>query len=564
MNSQASRPRTGSPAQSKQPTVIFVDSGSRSFATRQIKRWFTHEKLNPFMVFATGFELLKAIDSFPESALLIFNLEDPKSFRDLTATLDFIQAMDWHWKCRTLVLDHLDHPQIAQFLAQKGCAIVANEMGLQNLRPKIERYLRILEYGSQDELPTLLAQLSLSVNALPTFQIRWTKPLMLKNDHWLIPVGRFLYRTNGKWILSLKGPGSKLGSWKKIESPEDSTDVWWEWVFNTASLSLPRGEKGRWLYRGSKPQFQSSCWIFLGESPKLIFVADDRKVYARISALDEQTIEVAPNSSFALAPSVAWVTQQNNDHSRIKFSRDDIDKRASIFKPIRDQSKVESMLARASMERRPVRLWCSGNTSAFTGRLLDTPTKAFQIEIQVKNPTQARRLCQDHLLPSNRKIMGNFGLRSGAMFFTISKLEYSEKEKVLQIELDDTLYQVQRRKSGRMPIPPGAGISARINGVPRKPTDMSIGGLEFHANVGENLSCEIGASVQVELVFHGRQILVEAVVRWAKDLERSDGSTLRAAGLEFKALKPLDAAYLQLYLFELALDHEDSAIGESA
>ncbi|MDR3607874.1 MAG: PilZ domain-containing protein [Oligoflexia bacterium] len=528
-------------AKGELPSVYLIAGGGSPFLFRQLEHWLRYERAHPCQFFSSGIEFIKRVENYPSAALVIFYLGDKSAFLDLDQMVKLMQAMEWSWSSRIIVLNGFDHPAIRNHLVSLGCFVsdlASSDLRMTKLR--IERHLNALDQGLSDGASNSV--ISGKGASLPKFKVRWTESLLLADDCWFIPTERFIYKTQKTWMVSLVGSRSS-GNWKKVGSHRNGVDECWHWQAEKRQASSAKAEPaGQWEFWGIKPEYYANRWTFAGNRPRLHFIREDGKTFTRFYALDARTIVVAPNS--VSAASLVTIRRKETLEAALPPA-------GSLFKPVADPRRIEAYLKRAWHEQRIVKLWRGSSSQPVSGRIIALTEGASPVlRLQDRESMTAFMDVRN----SAGKIMGNFGYRAGTLFFSAHVTQLGDEENLLGLALEGGLYRVQRRIKQRFFIQNQADIRATIDGHERLLIDLGMGGLGFCLRRREASPYEVGQVLSVKLGLFATSLDIAAEVRWIREVALRDGVKTMGVGLRFLKLDTLSASYLQLLLFDLCFD----------
>jgi hypothetical protein len=130
----------------ERPSVFLVRSRSAGFLWRKLEAWLGSQRREPLSLFRSGFDVIRSQRAFPESVLIIFNMELPEDFVDLGVMLNWLRAMELDRTFEVLVLDHVANTSLQDVLIERGCRIVDSAgCTMVSLKATIEQTLALME-----------------------------------------------------------------------------------------------------------------------------------------------------------------------------------------------------------------------------------------------------------------------------------------------------------------------------------------------------------------------------------------------------------------------------------
>ncbi|MGE0616899.1 MAG: hypothetical protein AB7P04_14805, partial [Bacteriovoracia bacterium] len=129
-------------------------------------------------------------------------------------------------------------------------------------------------------------------------KVKLGDPIRIQSDCWVMKGGS-CRKVMGKWMVKLRGPSPHVGRW--VELPSTSGDSQhWQWTPNNPDQDEFVLDKGAWVFKGHRPDFQGEAWSFVGKSPELVFVFDNKPIATKVKVDEENALVLAKDSPAAL------------------------------------------------------------------------------------------------------------------------------------------------------------------------------------------------------------------------------------------------------------------------
>lgn len=433
-------------------------------------------------------------------------------------------------------------------------------------------------------------------------QMKLVPSLTLDDDHWLILQNETPRRVLGKWLVVLMGPNPKLGQWVLMSGSAQSLESLWRW-----ESRKPKHENGFWLFFGRKPEYRDGRWAFVSERPELFYAKAGKVMGKRLTTNQSGDLLVADNSESSYKSLSSLNEKQvnkvlvgiNTDDRRAPKVSDSPGKVIVKDLPGEEFQKIEvengNTLARQFRERLHEKITAStegGNPlfHAVDGEL--DRMKLIEQSIRTKAKTEIWSKDRKHRIDANvtsidikdnrltasvtgDQIAGfvemikalndvtclfSVNLAQVQLFFVSSILGHTSTS--AQFEMPDKLFEVQRRYSLRYSFAPDSGVYVSLEHPISKGLadygiiDISAGGMAFRCEVHEKSVFASGVDIgDMRFTIGNREIIVGANVRHCTVNETAGQKPFLKVGVAFRRLKPRDANFLNLFVYEQSLQY---------
>ena len=236
-------------------------------------------------------------------ALLILVLTKKEDLIGVLSLLAKFQTQIKVGLIRVFVFNLTDNSKVQGLLKTKGCRdFLEYSMTSKALLFKIHQTIQIVDKIVPGFLPSTIKNTPLVANASgePTKLIRWTEPVIVQSDCWLLKSARDARNVQGMWLIEMLGPGPSAGSWTASPTGDGST---WDWIPKDPRNDPFIIEQGQWTFQGRQPEFnwKINRWQFVGAAPSLRFFYERRSYADRFAVDAELNLNFAKNSKHAHA-----------------------------------------------------------------------------------------------------------------------------------------------------------------------------------------------------------------------------------------------------------------------
>lgn len=236
-------------------------------------------------------------------------------------------------------------------------------------------------------------------------------------------------------------------------------------------------------------------------------------------------------------------TQIPNPESFEKFKKVNGEETARVFQVVRHRPAL-------------VTVWTKNQKNLVTTQLVgfDPLKDALYLSIPANSSTQP--LINELTTEGVREVFMQATLPSGSYFLKGSYRQSKHHKHHFRIELP--IYQVQRRKYPRLPLPESTQTKVRFeypvdSGIvyEERILDIGAGGLAMIMSEKKAEPLEEGMVLpKVRFKIKSRSFEVDAEIRFKKALTDRDNRTVVKLGLAFLNLKDPDVSYISAYVFE--------------
>ena len=236
-------------------------------------------------------------------ALLILVLTKKEDLIGVLSLLAKFQTEIKTGLIRVFVFNLTDNSKVQGLLKTKGCRdFLEYSMTSKALIFKIHQTIQIIDKVVPGFMVASIKNTPLVANASgePTKLIRWTEPVVVQSDCWLLKSDRDARNVQGMWLIEMLGPGPSAGSWV-ASTPGDTLN--WDWTPKDTTNDPFIIEQGKWTFQGRQPEFdwKINRWQFIGAAPSLRFFYEGRSYADRFAADSDLNLNFAKNSKHAHA-----------------------------------------------------------------------------------------------------------------------------------------------------------------------------------------------------------------------------------------------------------------------
>jgi len=213
---------------------------------------------------------------------------------------------------RVVVYDQLQNDKLNDFLKSKGVLeVIRPTVSFKTFKYKIDKHVRLLgktanrvrnEKISEFSTEELIAGFETASARMRALMSRVVESSALEHpsDFWILTKPKSVRFVNGKWFISLYGPGPSFGQWELFTKTHNGLDGW---VFTPRDPNDRRfyQDSGRWVFYGSKPEFswEERQWFFISKKPEFVFQQSEVFIHSKFSSLKGGGIRFCANSQAA-------------------------------------------------------------------------------------------------------------------------------------------------------------------------------------------------------------------------------------------------------------------------
>lgn len=202
-------------------------------------------------------------------------------------------------------------------------------------------------------------------------------------------------------------------------------------------------------------------------------------------------------------------------------------------------------------------LWIKEKPGLWHGKVVSFDRKTTLIRIAATDKEAATLLAQKSAEDPDAKVMGNFGIPEGSIFFTTAKIKFDSTRNEWVILPEEVFFQVQRRKDPRVLIQNHSHAMAFVGTDRVQIQDISCGGIGLKGIDPRSLPLFTSQYVPLRIVLNDQTIICHAEVRWFKDVDPAPKSG--RAGFKFHIMTAENREFLSVFIFELGMQSADES-----
>ena len=287
--------------------LIFFRFGSTGPLAKDFASLYEH---NPKFEHSDMQQPEDAIKTFKESGsgIFIFKVTNKEDLQKSIAVLKSQRKLMRKGLFKSVALLPSINPKIEKILMKYGCKdIFDTKMNTKTISYKVEFWsksiitqLEKLENEIAFRKKSKEAVLNGPVDSNKKEDFDWVTALDLESDIWLVKNKADCKKVLRRWLLKIKGPSTKIGSWEEVPAQPGDQQQIWKFVVDKTAYERFVPNEGAWFFYGSKPEFdwKQKIWTFTSDSPHLYFYEKSGEVYSRFKFKDGQVL-IAKNSDVA-------------------------------------------------------------------------------------------------------------------------------------------------------------------------------------------------------------------------------------------------------------------------